>query len=104
MILTITFTGLPISRMPRGILATPDPDGKRVRIIPAHAGHTLLIWCFLISLRDHPRLRGAYLINIAKLRVGEGSSPLARGIPGNWQHVYFIVRIIPACAGHTLNG
>ena len=50
-------------------------------IIPARAGFTLS-WTFTDPRPpDHPRSRGVYALLGFSFRVGDGSSPLARGLP-----------------------
>ena len=87
-------------------LARGLPDGHResrdeVRIIPARAGFTPIFRTPLLVHRDHPRSRGVYIMVVSILGVGDGSSPLARGL-----HHFFSpdgggARIIPARAGFT---
>ena len=50
---------------------------------------------------DHPRSRGVYIDQGAMMRIGEGSSPLARGLLGETLSVKDIIGIIPARAGFT---
>ena len=53
------------------------------RIIPARAGFTNKMSDFAGGFEDHPRSRGVYaLVSGITLTFG-GSSPLARGLPGN---------------------
>ena len=51
------------------------------RIIPARAGFTDPISRPSATVRDHPRSRGVYRRHPGRVRVREGSSPLARGLP-----------------------
>ena len=51
--------------------------------------------------RDHPRSRGVYLVFLANFPYREGSSPLARGLPGLCLRRVRHSRIIPARAGFT---
>ena len=91
------------SPLARGLHALPH---QRPGIIPARAGFT---WCPLGLLRcrwDHPRSRGVYIHIPLRICVGEGSSPLARGLPapgwrGGWSVSRGERRIIPARAGFT---
>ena len=46
-------------------------------------------------------MRGVYLDIGSMTRIGEGSSPHARGLPGHDPPLCEIGRIIPACAGFT---
>ena len=70
-------------------------------IIPACAGSTLHPCQNLLEIEDHPRLRGEHAMCLGGGKLGEGSSPLARGA----LHVRIIYvngkGIIPACAGST---
>ena len=50
---------------------------------------------------DHPRSRGVYGVGGVGGRTGEGSSPLARGLPRDTLRHSRGVRIIPARAGFT---
>ena len=51
-------------------------------ITPACAGNTHKSLKTLALPRDHPRLRGEYIHRLGGRFRGEGSPPLARGIPG----------------------
>ena len=51
-----------------------------IRITPACAGNTLLVWLRGTGEWDHPRLRGEYIILSEVLFEKQGSPPLARGI------------------------
>ena len=79
----------------RGV-ALPD------RIIPARAGFTRRPSPEPSGARDHPRSRGVYPIPPRPFTDGEGSSPLARGLPPRTQGHHLQGRIIPARAGFTL--
>ena len=50
---------------------------------------------------DHPRSRGVYEIISGDDLESDGSSPLARGLPGSDRHAAGGGRIIPARAGFT---
>ena len=71
-------------------------------IIPAYAGNTSLLLELSAVARDHPRVCGEHLEQVAR-RVGqEGSSPRMRGTP-SFQPVGTEYKgIIPAYAGNTL--
>ena len=49
-------------------------------IIPARAGFTVTAATRPAVLPDHPRSRGVYGDHGDRLEVGQGSSPLARGL------------------------
>ena len=54
-------------------------------------------------LRDHPRSRGVYTDLGAWKHEGDGSSPLARGLPDLLASIHALPGIIPARAGFTLS-
>ena len=84
--------GLPMHRpyycVPRGI-------------IPARAGFTTGITCTCSAPGDHPRSRGVYRLIVVDSGNDEGSSPLARGLPTDDDHLLTALGIIPARAGFT---
>ena len=80
-----------------GITISFDP-----RIIPARAGFTPDDNGTNSWFRDHPRSRGVYQRVEHYSLVGEGSSPLARGLHGVEIIIPQSGRIIPARAGFTL--
>ena len=71
------------------------------RIIPARAGFTFRRLSQFEYVADHPRSRGVYDEGSEILDFGQGSSPLARGLPlfGSFQGLGS--GIIPARAGFT---
>ena len=71
------------------------------RIIPARAGFTGHLPCIRRGRSDHPRSRGVYVFEFSDTVPCEGSSPLARGLPGNADSVDQASGIIPARAGFT---
>ena len=73
-----------------------------MRIIPARAGFTPTEINDLISGRDHPRSRGVYPGGRHPAGHRVGSSPLARGLPGDDPAPAECGGIIPARAGFTL--
>ena len=89
------------SPLARGLLevwvACPDEGG----IIPARAGFTRENEADRAGLPDHPRSRGVYQGTTPHRPSAEGSSPLARGLPGEDVHPCAPMRIIPARAGFT---
>ena len=72
-----------------------------LRIIPARAGFTGVFTLARALGWDHPRSRGVYAIVNEKEEPLEGSSPLARGLPGLDCEIDRMGRIIPARAGFT---
>ena len=90
------------SPLARGLLALLLGILRRGRIIPARAGFTSIVFSVIDDEVDHPRSRGVYPAYFRVTTSGVGSSPLARGLPGN-DHTDGGVRgIIPARAGFTL--
>ena len=69
------------SPLARGLPSAPDVQGERVRIIPARAGFTSKDANQMRGSGDHPRSRGVYSISHPLSPAGQGSSPLARGLP-----------------------
>ena len=51
--------------------------------------------------QDHPRSRGVYVKNGGGRPVGQGSSPLARGLHSTHREIWLGAGIIPARAGFT---
>ena len=89
------------SPLARGLRAAQHPLQDAVRIIPARAGFTVN-WSVRASCpQDHPRSRGVYRRDHGLPKFAHGSSPLARGLPGNPLEVAPESRIIPARAGFT---
>ena len=81
--------------IPAGVLAVAEG------IIPARAGFTSDDEPRKPDLTDHPRSRGVYRVNSGRVLLGQGSSPLARGL----RVLELVGRvgggIIPARAGFT---
>ena len=71
------------------------------RIIPARAGFTCAEGARGPPSQDHPRSRGVYPRSGATPGPSEGSSPLARGLPGRPAAPARALGIIPARAGFT---
>ena len=93
--------------------SSPHARGARVHgfnnairrgIIPACAGSTSINSVSKSTARDHPRMRGEHKKGNTKMSVTPGSSPHARGAPTKPPSPAETMRIIPACAGSTLNG
>ena len=71
-------------------------------ITPACAGNTWQGDKVQPTTKDHPRLRGEYLISQCFDFPVQGSPPLARGIPPWGDSKPQAPGITPACAGNTL--
>ena len=69
------------SPLARGLRAGPVCPGAGTGIIPARAGFTRTRELLLAVQQDHPRSRGVYTGYRSGAHLGEGSSPLARGLP-----------------------
>ena len=82
-------------------MVVPEPwslDG----IIPACAGSTRQTPTSTQTPRDHPRMRGEHPFLWLTKKLVPGSSPHARGAPGDLDSLILDVGIIPACAGSTV--
>ena len=89
------------SPLSRGILLGLAAAGVYDRIIPALAGNTASVPRGHCTRGDHPRSRGEYLDCSLLAPVGQGSSPLSRGILERHSSTRKTTRIIPALAGNT---
>ena len=89
------------SPLSRGIRASRFSPIFRARIIPALAGNTMRRYSNPVPGKDHPRSRGEYLRLVLTSGIFGGSSPLSRGILGNYPCHNCRVGIIPALAGNT---
>ena len=89
------------SPLARGLPALGPVQRRFGRIIPARAGFTLAGVTVEKVSEDHPRSRGVYQNAGLVIGDGEGSSPLARGLPKRKSGLYAAGRIIPARAGFT---
>ena len=89
------------SPLARGVLRVRASAVAAIGITPACAGSTYLSALVLCSARDHPRLRGEYLVSCHFPFSQLGSSPLARGVLHCIVTIVYSSRIIPACAGST---
>ena len=67
------------SPLTRGKRCTGHVRGFRPRLIPAHAGKTLIMMSGLASMSAHPRSRGENLARPTPPGLSRGSSPLTRG-------------------------
>ena len=74
---------------------------RRLGIIPAYAGSTMLFSSPSLVHMDHPRIRGEHTSTAGAKGISQGSSPHTRGAPTNSSHRRRKVGIIPAYAGST---
>ena len=86
----------------RGTPVVGDVPGFMYGIIPACAGNTTPVRSPRGSRRDHPRMRGEHGYPPLGGGICQGSSPHARGTPGERGGGACGGGIIPACAGNTL--
>ena len=71
------------------------------RLIPAHAGKTLITRNRVECIRAHPRSRGENILHCVLIFQGVGSSPLTRGKPPRVLAYPHRDGLIPAHAGKT---
>ena len=88
----------------RGKLHGPRDGGRRLRIIPAHAGQTTSASRHHRPITDHPRACGANSTPTTRPPNSVGSSPRMRGKLQAGHRQHDTVRIIPAHAGQTCRG
>ena len=89
------------SPLVRGLLVMACASRSARGIIPARVGFTCEARERKCRRPDHPRSRGVYWTRIITAKEGEGSSPLARGLPLRGSGSRSAVWIIPARAGFT---
>ena len=89
------------SPLARGLPPRPAVWPVRLRIIPARAGFTARHTKTQGRQPDHPRSRGVYAYGDGEFGRGQGSSPLARGLPHWGRSEWAGPWIIPARAGFT---
>ncbi len=89
------------SPLSRGILRESNASPNLWGIIPALAGNTTTSSHCRDTSGDHPRSRGEYDKPRVEELLGEGSSPLSRGIRTSPDVARHPARIIPALAGNT---
>ena len=94
-----TSTGSP--PLARGIQRKSVFNYERAGITPACAGNTARVLKNVRLDKDHPRLRGEYMLPSSETYVRLGSPPLARGIPKRAINTIVVSGITPACAGNT---
>ena len=97
----VTFDRDGSSPLARGLPVPGRVEGRGYGIIPARAGFTTPSRRSPRPGGDHPRSRGVYEEAGTRQSSGNGSSPLARGLPLEPLEVIGLVRIIPARAGFT---
>ena len=90
------------SPLARGLPRPVDAGEGDGGIIPARAGFTCGQPGGPVRGADHPRSRGVYESTHSQEGPGQGSSPLARGLPFPRTTTTPGMRIIPARAGFTL--
>ena len=89
------------SPLARGLLRLAASLACSCGIIPARAGFTGRLSSGRPRASDHPRSRGVYFLRPVYPHSSVGSSPLARGLPGQPGDGGGRQRIIPARAGFT---
>ena len=89
------------SPLARGLRLRQGRHGRALGIIPARAGFTFVLLHDDPLGGDHPRSRGVYVGHKSPQAPWEGSSPLARGLPGRHLQGGDSAGIIPARAGFT---
>ena len=87
------------SPLARGLRPYRQRHHGRRGIIPARAGFTRAGESNPRFDRDHPRSRGVYVRPALVIRMALGSSPLARGLPGDREGEDGLAGIIPARGG-----
>ncbi len=101
-----------LARAPEQRGSSPHARGTRVigrsagtagRVIPACAGNTGNLPQIATAASGHPRMRGEHFSRSAVCRASIGSSPHARGTRRPAVRRRLPHRVIPACAGNTLN-
>ena len=89
------------SPLARGTRGDDDEFVGAGGLIPARAGNTLITLVCGAHERAHPRSRGEHYRCPGGLRLGLGSSPLARGTPRSDVGKFGGPGLIPARAGNT---
>ena len=90
------------SPLTRGRLARTPSRTARTRLIPAHAGSTVIQNIITTVLPAHPRSRGVDFEWSCDSEADGGSSPLTRGRPQKPPTPPPEARLIPAHAGSTV--
>ena len=86
----------------RGTRSCPGLRCRCLGIIPAYAGNTTSRATCRRSARDHPRVCGEHPDNALLSESMSGSSPRMRGTLCRHRNACFLIGIIPAYAGNTL--
>ena len=94
--------GMGSSPLARGPPPASETSVFPCGLIPARAGTTVLRSWQAEPLRAHPRSRGDHVPAVRFKLTGPGSSPLARGPPGQGFSLSSPCGLIPARAGTTL--
>ena len=89
------------SPLTRGKPSVPPTMWYTERLIPAHAGKTMLCARRFLDTRAHPRSRGENNKAVTSVKYADGSSPLTRGKQGIERQLTLLHRLIPAHAGKT---
>ena len=89
------------SPLTRGKQATERECIETYRLIPAHAGKTILRGARPPRSRAHPRSRGENTARLVRVLRGRGSSPLTRGKRRENRRERHARGLIPAHAGKT---
>ena len=92
------------SPLTRGKRPQRNQEFRRWRLIPAHAGKTVLPGLSARTRMAHPRSRGENIASRASWLVIGGSSPLTRGKLLMTGNAVKRIGLIPAHAGKTLSG
>ena len=90
------------SPLTRGKLGIGPSSSVMRRLIPAHAGKTLVVVEWWNASRAHPRSRGENFVADYAAFKGWGSSPLTRGKLPMVTALASAARLIPAHAGKTM--
>ena len=98
---TVMFTGTGSSPLTRGKQTIERWWRERPRLIPAHAGKTVMEVILVFPSAAHPRSRGENARAGRPPRSAGGSSPLTRGKPRTNASTGSLRRLIPAHAGKT---
>ena len=89
------------SPLTRGKPPTPTPLSPLKRLIPAHAGKTIVSRPRTFGWWAHPRSRGENVFELSTQERAQGSSPLTRGKRRGGELVLRGRGLIPAHAGKT---